>query len=67
MAKGLTESVQIVGYVPHALKARMERITAHMRRMPMSRIIEDALVAYIPTLEGDRTRNPSKPHRLAHK
>lgn len=44
-------TAQVVGYVERSLKDRVDRIRRQDRRMSMSRVIEDALRSYVPTLE----------------
>lgn len=54
MPVGLKDSVQIVGYVDPELKERAERVKEHDRRMTISRLIEEALVDYLPKVEPRR-------------
>jgi len=52
MARNLRYSVPVDGYIDPALKKRMERVRDRAPRLTISRQVERALAAYVPTMEA---------------
>lgn len=55
MPIGLKESEPVIGYIPRTLKKRIERLRQRDRRLSISRVIEEALIDYLPKIEHDRS------------
>jgi len=53
MARNLRYSVPVDGYIDPALKKRMERVRDRAPRLTISRQVERALAAYVPTMEAE--------------
>lgn len=64
MANDPTEFIPITGYVCRKLKARAGRISAHNQRYSLSRLVEESLEAYLPTIEA-KLGITNKPARKA--
>lgn len=61
-------SAKVFGYVPKALKLRMQKVRKKDWRMSESRLIQEALEKHLPAIEGELFKAPSQDlpaHRIA--
>ncbi len=48
----MRNTVAVTSYIEPGLKARMDRIVAANRHMTISRMIDEAIASYLPSLEA---------------
>lgn len=60
-------TVPVTGYVTPDTKARLERLYAQDRHMKISRIVDEAIVKYLPELEASFTELTQGAHSVKRK